>query len=198
MPAVTFSEVHKEFASGNVHALEGVSFEVAESELLVLLGPSGCGKTTSLRLIAGLEEPDGGEIWLGERLVSAAARNVFVQPEKRNVGMVFQSYAIWPHMTVFENVAYPLQVRRVPKHVQRQKVEQTLSLVGLQGYEKRAGDRSFRVASSSASRSPGPWSSSRSCCSWTSRSAIWTPSCGSTCAPSSSTSSSRRASPWCS
>jgi iron(III) transport system ATP-binding protein len=151
MPAVTFSDVHKEFASGNVHALEGVSFEVAESELLVLLGPSGCGKTTSLRLIAGLEEPDGGEIWLGERLVSAAARNVFVQPEKRNVGMVFQSYAIWPHMTVFENVAYPLQVRRMPKHVQRQKVEQTLSLVGLQGYEKRpatqlSGGQQQRVA----------------------------------------------------
>jgi len=151
MPAVTFREVSKEFASGNVHALEQISFEVNDGELLVLLGPSGCGKTTSLRLIAGLEEPDGGEVWLGDRLVSAAARNVFVPPEKRNVGMVFQSYAIWPHMTVFDNVAYPLQVRRVPKHVQRQKVEHTLALVGLQGSEKRqatqlSGGQQQRVA----------------------------------------------------
>jgi iron(III) transport system ATP-binding protein len=151
MAAVTFHEVSKEFASGNVHALEQVSFEVADGELLVLLGPSGCGKTTSLRLIAGLEEPDGGDIWLGDRLVSSASRNVFVQPEKRNVGMVFQSYAIWPHMTVFDNVAYPLQVRRMPKHVQRQKVDQTLSLVGLHGYEKRqatqlSGGQQQRVA----------------------------------------------------
>jgi iron(III) transport system ATP-binding protein len=151
MPAVTLREVVKEFASGSVHAVDGVSFEVAEGELLVLLGPSGCGKTTSLRLIAGLEEPDGGEIWLGDRLVSSVARNLFVQPEKRNIGMVFQSYAIWPHMTVFENVAYPLQVRRVPRHVQRQKVEQTLALVGLQGYESRpatqlSGGQQQRVA----------------------------------------------------
>src|SRR5918992_4445811 len=151
MPAVTMREVSKEFASGNVHALDRISFEVADGELLVLLGPSGCGKTTSLRIIAGLEEPDGGEVFLGERLVSSAQRNIFVPPEKRNVGMVFQSYAIWPHMTVFDNVAYPLQVRRVPKHVQRQKVEQTLSLVGLHGYEKRqatqlSGGQQQRVA----------------------------------------------------
>jgi iron(III) transport system ATP-binding protein len=151
MPAVTMREVSKEFASGNVHALDRISFEVAEGELLVLLGPSGCGKTTSLRIIAGLEEPDGGEVFLGERLVSSSSRNLFVPPEKRNVGMVFQSYAIWPHMTVFDNVAYPLQVRRVPKHVQRAKVEQTLMLVGLQGYEGRqatqlSGGQQQRVA----------------------------------------------------
>src|SRR5919199_4892420 len=112
MPAVTVRELVKEFATGNVRAVDGIGFDVEDGELLVLLGPSGCGKTTTLRMIAGLEEPDGGEILLGSRLVSSAARNVFVPTEKRNIGMVFQSYAIWPHMTVFDNVAYPLRVRR--------------------------------------------------------------------------------------
>src|SRR5919201_3076929 len=97
--AVALREVVKDFASlGTVQrAVDHVSFEVQEGELLVLLGPSGCGKTTTLRMIAGLEEPDEGEIRLGGKLVSSADRIVFVPTEKRNVGMVFQSYAIWPH-----------------------------------------------------------------------------------------------------
>jgi iron(III) transport system ATP-binding protein len=151
MPAVIVREIVKEFDKGNVRAVDRVGFEVQEGELLVLLGPSGCGKTTTLRMIAGLEEPDAGEIWLGDRLVSSAERNVFVPTEKRNVGMVFQSYAIWPHMTVFENVAYPLRVRRVPRDVVRQKVNKTLELVGLQGLESRSatqlsGGQQQRVA----------------------------------------------------
>src|SRR5207237_9275215 len=128
----------KECGGGGLRAFGQVGFEVQEGELLVLLGPSGCGKTTTLRMIAGLEEPDEGEIWLGDRQVSSAERNVFVPTEKRNVGMVFQSYAIWPHMTVFENVAYPLRVRRVARDVVRQKVNKTLELVGLQGLERRS------------------------------------------------------------
>src|SRR5438045_4427282 len=100
MPAVIVRDVVKEFDKGNVRAVDRVGFEVQEGELLVLLGPSGCGKTTTLRMIAGLEEPDNGEVWLGSRVVSAAARNLFVPTERRNIGMVFQSYAIWPHMTV--------------------------------------------------------------------------------------------------
>jgi iron(III) transport system ATP-binding protein len=151
MPAVIVREVVKEFDKGNVRAVDQIAFEVQEGELLVLLGPSGCGKTTTLRMIAGLEEPDGGEIWLGDRQVSSATRNVFVPTEKRNVGMVFQSYAIWPHMTVFDNVAYPLRVRRVPRDVVRQKVSSTLELVGLQGLERRSatqlsGGQQQRVA----------------------------------------------------
>src|ERR671939_2032780 len=122
MAAVALRGVVKAFAS-----LE-VSFDVDEGELLVLLGPSGCGKTTTLRLIAGLEEPDAGEIWLGGRLVSSGKDRHGVPTEKRNVGMVFQSYAIWPHMTVFENVAYPLRVRGVPRQVVRDKVDKTLEL----------------------------------------------------------------------
>jgi iron(III) transport system ATP-binding protein len=140
---VALRGVVKQFAS-----LE-VSFEVQEGELLVLLGPSGCGKTTTLRLIAGLEEPDAGEIWIDSKLVSAPGKHL--PTEKRNVGMVFQSYAIWPHMSVFDNVAYPLRVRRVPRTVMQHKVEQTLELVGLGGYAHRAatqlsGGQQQRVA----------------------------------------------------
>jgi ABC-type Fe3+/spermidine/putrescine transport system ATPase subunit len=143
MAAVALRGVVKEFASLDV------SFEVDEGELLVLLGPSGCGKTTTLRLIAGLEEPDAGEIWLDGRLVSSGEHTL--PTEKRNVGMVFQSYAIWPHMTVFDNVAYPLRVRHVPNHVVRDKVEQTLALVGLAGHARRpatqlSGGQQQRVA----------------------------------------------------
>ena len=79
--------------------------------MFTLLGPSGCGKTTTLRLVAGLEQPDAGEITLRGRVVASAPRRLFVPPNKRNLGMVFQSYAIWPHMTVFDNVAYPLTLR---------------------------------------------------------------------------------------
>jgi iron(III) transport system ATP-binding protein len=151
IPAVRLQAVAKEFAGGSVHAVDHVSFDVHEGELLVLLGPSGCGKTTTLRMIAGLEEPDGGDIWIGNRLVSSDERNVFVPTEKRNIGMVFQSYAIWPHMTVFENVAYPLRVRHAARHVIKEKVERTLELVGLHGLEGRSatqlsGGQQQRVA----------------------------------------------------
>jgi len=91
-----------------VRALGGVTFDVARGELFTLLGPSGCGKTTTLRCIAGLEEPLSGEITINDRTVFSAADGTFVAPEQRRIGMVFQSYAIWPHMTVARNVAYPL------------------------------------------------------------------------------------------
>ncbi|HLZ30823.1 MAG TPA: ABC transporter ATP-binding protein [Chloroflexota bacterium] len=149
--AVTVSAVVKEFGKGNGRAVDNISFQVDQGELLVLLGPSGCGKTTTLRMIAGLEEPDQGEIWLGDRQVSSAARNLFMPTEKRNVGMVFQSYAIWPHMTVFDNVAYPLRVRRVKRDEVLDRVRRTLELVGLQGLERRSatelsGGQQQRVA----------------------------------------------------
>ena len=95
-------------AKGEVRALNGVTFDVRKGELFTLLGPSGCGKTTTLRCIAGLEQPADGEIVINDRAVYRAADGTFVPPERRQIGMVFQSYAIWPHMTVFQNVAYPL------------------------------------------------------------------------------------------
>jgi ABC-type Fe3+/spermidine/putrescine transport system ATPase subunit len=118
--------------------VDRVSLEVARGEIFTLLGPSGCGKTTTLRLVAGLERPDGGEIVLRDRVVASAPRRTFVAPHRRNLGMVFQSYAIWPHMTVFENVAYPLQLRGGRRAVIRERVARVLELVGLGGLETRA------------------------------------------------------------
>ncbi len=136
---------------GKVVAVDHVSFEVRHGEFLTLLGPSGCGKTTTLRCVAGLEVPTSGEIYIGDRLVSAPAKGVHVPPEKRNVGMVFQNYALWPHMTVFDNVAYPLKVRKVPRREIRERVLKALELVGLKGFENRyphqlSGGQQQRVA----------------------------------------------------
>ena len=116
---------------GAVKAAQDVSFEVPEGKLFTLLGPSGCGKTTTLRSIAGLEKPIAGEIEVGGRLVYSSDKGIFVAPNKRNFGMVFQSYAIWPHMNVFQNVAFPLEVRRLAKKDVRDKVMRVLHAVAL-------------------------------------------------------------------
>ena len=123
---------------GAAAAVDRVSLEIDRGEIFTLLGPSGCGKTTTLRLVAGLERPDGGEITLRDRVVASVPRRTFVAPHKRNLGMVFQSYAIWPHMTVFENVAYPLELRGGRRAVIRERVARVLELVGLAGLEARA------------------------------------------------------------
>src|SRR5437660_1191948 len=114
-----------------VTAAQDVSFDVPEGKLFTLLGPSGCGKTTTLRSIAGLEKPVAGEIEVGGRTVYSSSRGIFVAPNKRNFGMVFQSYAIWPHMNVFQNVAFPLEVRRLAKKNIREKVMRVLTAVQL-------------------------------------------------------------------
>src|SRR4051794_25851720 len=124
---------------GPVRAADQVTLEVQRGEVFTLLGPSGCGKTTTLRLVAGLERLDEGEIYLGDRLIASAAKRVFVPAHKRQMGMVFQSYAIWPHLTVFENVAYPLRARGTRGTPLREKVLWALELVGLQGLEERPG-----------------------------------------------------------
>src|SRR5436309_10997376 len=101
--------------SETVAAVAAIDFEVAAGEMVTLLGPSGCGKTTTLRCVAGLEKADGGRIVIGDRPVVDVTAGVFVPPHRRNLGMVFQSYAIWPHMSVIENVAYALEGRRINK-----------------------------------------------------------------------------------
>jgi iron(III) transport system ATP-binding protein len=116
---------------GAEKAVNDVNLSVAQGEFVTLLGPSGCGKTTTLRCIAGLERPDGGDIRIGGETVACAARGLYLNPEDRNIGMVFQSYAVWPHMTVFDNVAYGLRVRRAPSHVIKQRTMRALELVGL-------------------------------------------------------------------
>ncbi len=124
---------------GDVHAVHGINIEVKSGEFYTLLGPSGCGKTTTLRSVAGLERPDEGEIYIGDELVFSARKRRFVPPDKREIGMVFQSYAIWPHMTVFENVAFPLQEmgRKFAKEEIKERVSRALSLVKLERLERR-------------------------------------------------------------
>ena len=122
---------------GKTRAVDGSSFEVARGEFFTLLGPSGCGKTTTLRMVAGLERNDAGVISYGGQPIADPTRGLFVPPHKRNVGMVFQSYAIWPHMTVFENVAYPLRLRKMSNSLIKEKVEKVLELVGMGGLGER-------------------------------------------------------------
>src|SRR3990172_5135178 len=138
---------------GRVDALKGIDLEVGEGEFCVLLGPSGCGKTTTLRCVAGLERPDGGEIEIGGRLVNSPGQRVFVPTEKREIGMVFQSYAIWPHMSVFQNIAFPLTQgqKHFSKNVVVDKVRSALKRVQLDDLEQRpatdlSGGQQQRVA----------------------------------------------------
>jgi len=128
-----------------------VSFRVAPGDVLALLGPSGCGKTTTLKCLAGLESPDAGTIRLGETVVFDAAERVNLAPNRRHLGMVFQSYAVWPHMTVFDNVAFPLQVARLSRSDVRDRAMSTLELVGLDTFADRpatelSGGQQQRVA----------------------------------------------------
>jgi len=136
---------------GAVPAVRGVSFTVIHGEQLTLLGPSGCGKTTTLRAIAGLEKPVAGEIRIDGTAIYSAARNINVPAEKRGLSMVFQSYAIWPHMSVFDNVAYGLRVRREEAAAIKNKVMQALALVQMQALADRrasqlSGGQQQRVA----------------------------------------------------
>jgi len=149
MAFVKVQRLTKKFDS--VIAVDNVSFEVKKGEILTLLGPSGCGKTTTLRCIAGLERPDQGEIYIGDKLVSSTEKKIFVPPEKRELGMVFQSYAIWPHMTVFQNIAYPLVEKKMPRQEIEKKVRDVLKLIGLEELEQRyatllSGGQQQRVA----------------------------------------------------
>jgi iron(III) transport system ATP-binding protein len=152
---ISIRKLRKSFKAqqGVVNALRDIDLEVSEGDFCVLLGPSGCGKTTTLRCVAGLEKPDGGEVEIGGRLVNSPAARVFVPAEKREIGMVFQSYAIWPHMNVFQNVAFPLTQgqKRVAKSAVADRVRSALKRVQLDGLEDRpatdlSGGQQQRVA----------------------------------------------------
>jgi iron(III) transport system ATP-binding protein len=134
---LSVSDLRKQFSIGRP-AVDGVSFHVSAGEIVVLLGPSGCGKTTTLRCVAGLEHATAGRISIGAQVVSAPAQGVQVPPRLRQIGMVFQSYAVWPHMTVRQNVAYPLRHRRFARAEIDRKVDEVLALVGLSEYAERS------------------------------------------------------------
>lgn len=149
MSEVRIEHVFKRF--GDVTAVSDFDLTVKDGEFVSLLGPSGCGKTTSLRMIAGFERATEGEIYIGDYCVSSHIKNTFVPPEKRDIGMVFQSYAVWPHMTVTENVAYPLKIQKVPKEERAARVAEMLKLVHLDEYGSRyphqlSGGQQQRVA----------------------------------------------------
>lgn len=136
---------------GETCVVNSVSLAVNSGELLTLLGPSGCGKTTVLRMIAGLEEPTSGHIEVGNKVFFSSVRKIQLAPHLRQVGMVFQSYALWPHKTVFENIAFPLEIQKKSKEQIQEGVKQVLDLVEMQALAKRyphelSGGQQQRVA----------------------------------------------------
>jgi iron(III) transport system ATP-binding protein len=146
---IRVSNLAKQF--GTFTAVHDVSFTVHENEFFSLLGPSGCGKTTTLRCISGLEQPTEGEVYISGRLVTAPTKNVMVPPERRGIGMVFQNYAVWPHMTVEQNMSYPLRLAKKPREHVAAKMAYLMDLLELKGLEKRypselSGGQQQRVA----------------------------------------------------
>ncbi|MPZ86929.1 MAG: ATP-binding cassette domain-containing protein [Nitriliruptorales bacterium] len=147
---IEVTDLLKTFDGGKVRAVDQISFTVPAGSVLTLLGPSGCGKTTTMRSIAGLEKPDSGELKVGRKVVYSSRQKVNLRANQRNVGMVFQSYAIWPHMTVFDNVSYPLK-GEVDKATLRERTLGSLRLVGLEHLADRrapnlSGGQQQRVA----------------------------------------------------
>ncbi|TYL51750.1 ABC transporter ATP-binding protein [Nocardioides sp. BGMRC 2183] len=149
MPEVTVNNLRKEFGDNTV--LHDNTFTIKDGEFFTLLGPSGCGKSTTLNCIAGLEEPTGGSITVGGTTFVDTSKHVFLPPEERNLGMVFQSYALWPHMTIERNLALPLRIRKIPKDKQRTMIGEALEKVGLSELSGRyphqlSGGQQQRVA----------------------------------------------------
>ena len=147
MARIRLVQVKKEY--GGVSALRGIDLTVEHGELLAILGPSGCGKSTTMQLLAGFIVPDSGEIWAGDRLVSSPKGAL--PPEKRHMSLVFQSYAIWPHMTVFQNIAFGLEMRKLPAREIEERVRKILEIVNLGGFQARyphelSGGQQQRVA----------------------------------------------------
>lgn len=149
MSSVQLENISKSY--GNLNIIPTLSLDILPNEFVSLLGPSGCGKTTLIRMIAGLERPTGGRIKFGEETVFDSSSKSFVPPEKRNVGMVFQNYALWPHLDVFENIAFPLKCRNYSSSEIRNSVDTVLEQVQLDGMAKRkpaelSGGQQQRVA----------------------------------------------------
>jgi iron(III) transport system ATP-binding protein len=149
MAELLIENLHKRF--GPVRAVDDVNIRVADGEFVTLLGPSGCGKSTTLGAIAGLDQPTSGRIRVGNRIYFDGEKGIFLPPEARNCGLVFQSYALWPHMTVYDNVVFPLTLRKVSKADCKRRVEESLALVEMERFQDRyphqlSGGQQQRVA----------------------------------------------------
>ncbi len=146
---ITIKNLTKKF--GDVVAVNDVSLTIEPGTFLTLLGPSGCGKTTLLRCISGLEDPDEGEIFIGEKLVYSHVKGISLAPGQRDLGLVFQNYALWPHMTVYKNITFALEIQKMSKDDMDKRVKEALSEVQMDGYEKRypremSGGQQQRIA----------------------------------------------------
>ncbi len=147
--SITIKNLTKKF--GTVVALDHVNLVIEPGTFLTLLGPSGCGKTTLLRCVAGLEDPDGGEIYIGNTLVYSHEKGISVPPGKRELGLVFQNYALWPHMKVDKNITFALEIQKMPKEEMKLRVKEALKEVQMEGYEDRypremSGGQQQRIA----------------------------------------------------
>ena len=175
MASVSLNHIYKVY-SGNVTAVSDFCLDIEDKEFIVLVGPSGCGKSTTLRMVAGLEEISSGELYIGDRLVNDVA------PKDRDIAMVFQNYALYPHMTVFDNMAFGLKLRKTPKAEIKQRVEEAAKILDISHLLNRkpkalSGGQRQRVALAV------PLSVSRRSSSSTSRCPTWTPSCALPCVP---------------
>jgi len=146
---ITIKNLTKRF--GKVVALDNVSLTIDPGTFVTLLGPSGCGKTTLLRCVAGLEDPDGGEIYIGDKLVFSHTKGISLQPGSRELGLVFQNYALWPHMKVDKNITFALEIQKMPKEEMEKRVKDSLKEVQMEGYEDRypremSGGQQQRIA----------------------------------------------------
>ncbi|RDE08346.1 ABC transporter ATP-binding protein [Pelagibacterium lacus] len=151
MPAITLYGARKNYGGSAPDAVSDLDLVIDDGEFMCLLGPSGCGKTTTLRMVAGLEHLSGGRIAVGERVVDCVTSGTFVSPEKRGMGLVFQSYALWPHMTIERNTDFGLRLRKVPRAERQERVEKVMKTLGIEKYRDRypsqlSGGQQQRVA----------------------------------------------------
>lgn len=151
MAEIKLAGIEKAYTKGTPPAVTDLNLNIADGEFLCLLGPSGCGKTTTLRMIAGLEHPTAGSITVGNRVVDSVEDGIFLPPEKREMGLVFQSYALWPHLTIRENVDFGLKLKKVEKTQRNQMTDKVMETLGIAKYAKRypselSGGQQQRVA----------------------------------------------------
>jgi iron(III) transport system ATP-binding protein len=151
MPTIELSHITKRYPAAATSAVDGLDLTVNDGDFMCLLGPSGCGKTTTLRMIAGLEQPTAGSISVDDRVLDSVDRGVFVPPERRGMGLVFQSYALWPHMTIRQNTEYGLRLRKVTRAERRRRADEVMAVMGIDRYADRypsqlSGGQQQRVA----------------------------------------------------
>jgi iron(III) transport system ATP-binding protein len=148
---VSIRNISKNYGGGTPNAVADLNLEIPDAEFLCLLGPSGCGKSTTLRMIAGLENLSSGEILIDGSPVDSVEKGIFVRPEKRNMGMVFQNYALWPHMTIEQNIEFGLKVKKVPQKEREKRIDDVVRKLGIEKFRKRypsevSGGQQQRVA----------------------------------------------------